>query len=384
MVRGLALALALVATSAFVPATTPAARQLVVQQNSLDPFALGAGFGADGGSAPKPAPFKPRREMDSGSTQTRDARDDYLSSAVPQGRDDRQERGREREPYVPDRERRAREQQGGRMQEQREPYVPDRERRAREQGGRMQEQREPYVPLREQRAQQGMGTPTSGYDATRPQAASGTSYTRGGPSSSGTSYTRGGPSSSYTAPPPTSYSPTRSASSSYASPSPNFFAAPGREEGRTFADSILDPESADRMRQINFDKEAAVAREDFDEAKRLKRAEDALVKYSGRLAQLAISKRDAVDVEDYERAQFIKAEVDKIWYQIEEQSRIDYVAREERERMMPQGRSTFGQPTGNDWSGTGTQRERRDRPFERKKARGSPSRAIEFASRFFG
>ena len=80
----------------------------------------------------------------------------------------------------------------------------------------------------------------------------------------------------------------------------------------------------------------------------------------------------------------IKAEVDKIWYQIEEQSRIDYVAREERERMMPQGRSTFGQPTGNDWSGTGTQRERRDRPFERKKARGSPSRAIEFASRFFG
>ena len=384
MVRGLALALALVATSAFVPATTPAARQLVVQQNSLDPFALGAGFGADGGSAPKPAPFKPRREMDSGSTQTRDARDDYLSSAVPQGRDDRQERGREREPYV-----------------------PDRERRAREQGGRMQEQREPYVPLREQRAQQGMGTPTSGYDATRPQAASGTSYTRGGPSSSGTSYTRGGPStsgydatrpqaasgtsytrggpsSSYTAPPPTSYSPTRSASSSYASPSPNFFAAPGREEGRTFADSILDPESADRMRQINFDKEAAVAREDFDEAKRLKRAEDALVKYSGRLAQLAISKRDAVDVEDYERAQFIKAEVDKIWYQIEEQSRIDYVAREERERMMPQGRSTFGQPTGNDWSGTGTQRERRDRPFERKKARGSPSRAIEFASRFFG
>ena len=138
------------------------------------------------------------------------------------------------------------------------------------------------------------------------------------------------------------------------------------------------------MRQINFDKEAAVAREDFDEAKRLKRAEDALVKYSGRLAQLAISKRDAVDVEDYERAQFIKAEVDKIWYQIEEQSRIDYVAREERERMMPQGRSTFGQPTGNDWSGTGTQRERRDRPFERKKARGSPSRAIEFASRFFG
>ena len=232
MVRGLALALALVATSAFVPATTPAARQLVVQQNSLDPFALGAGFGADGGSAPKPAPFKPRREMDSGSTQTRDARDDYLSSAVPQGRDDRQERGREREPYVLDRERRAREQQGGRMQEQREPYVPDRERRAREQGGRMQEQREPYVPLREQRAQQGMGTPTSGYDATRPQAASGTSYTRGGPSSSGTSYTRGGPSSSYTAPPPTSYSPTRSASSSYASPSPNFFAAPGREEGR--------------------------------------------------------------------------------------------------------------------------------------------------------
>merc|ERR1719231_686955 len=407
MVRGLALALALVATSAFVPATTPAARQLVVQQNSLDPFALGSGFGADGGSAPKPAPFKPRREMDSGSTQTRDARDDYLSSAVPQGRDDRQERGREREPYVPDRERRAREQQGGRMQEQREPYVPDRERRAREQGGRMQEQREPYVPLREQRAQQGMGTPTSGYDATRPQAASGTSYTRGGPSSSGTSYTRGGPStsgydatrpqaasgtshtrggpsSSYTAPPPASYSPTRSASSSYASPSPNFFAAPGREEGRTFADSILDPESADRMRQINFDKEAAVAREDFDEAKRLKRAEDALVKYSGRLAQLAISKRDAVDVEDYERAQFIKAEVDKIWYQIEEQSRIDYVAREERERMMPQGRSTFGQPTGNDWSGTGTQRERRDRPFERKKARGSPSRAIEFASRFFG
>merc|ERR1719183_2151344 len=253
------------------------------------------------------------------------------------------------------------------MQEQREPYVPDRERRAREQGGRMQEQREPYVPLREQRAQQGMGTPTSGYDATRPQAASGTSYTRGGPSSSGTSYTRGGPSSSYTAPPPTSYSPTRSASSSYASPSPNFFAAPGREEGRTFADSILDPESADRMRQINFDKEAAVAREDFDEAKRLKRAEDALVKYSGRLAQLAISKRDAVDVEDYERAQFIKAEVDKIWYQIEEQSRIDYVAREERERMMPQGRSTFGQPTGNDWSGTGTQRERRDRPFERER-----------------
>ena len=36
MVRGLAFAVALVATNAFVPGTTPVARQSVAQQNSLD------------------------------------------------------------------------------------------------------------------------------------------------------------------------------------------------------------------------------------------------------------------------------------------------------------------------------------------------------------
>ena len=82
-------------------------------------------------------------------------------------------------------------------------------------------------------------------------------------------------------------------------------------------DSTLDPESARRLQQIISEKEEAVAAEDYEAAKRLKRAEETLRRYGGQLAQLEAAKRQAVDAEDYDRAKTIKADIDAVWNRIE-------------------------------------------------------------------
>ena len=87
-------------------------------------------------------------------------------------------------------------------------------------------------------------------------------------------------------------------------------------------DSTLDPESARRLQQIISEKEEAVAAEDYEAAKRLKRAEETLRRYGGQLAQLEVAKRQAVGAEDYDRAKLIKAEVESLRHQIEAQIRV--------------------------------------------------------------
>jgi len=82
-------------------------------------------------------------------------------------------------------------------------------------------------------------------------------------------------------------------------------------------DMSLDPESAARVRQIVAAKEQAVAREDYDAAKRLKAAEGELVALGLQLAQLEAKKRSYVAAEDYDRAKQAKLEVDALRAQLQ-------------------------------------------------------------------
>ena len=82
-------------------------------------------------------------------------------------------------------------------------------------------------------------------------------------------------------------------------------------------DMNLGREDAMRIRQIISAKEEAVAREDYDAAKRLKRAEDTLRQFGGRLAQLEVAKHQAVERQDFDRAKLIKQEVEYLMREIE-------------------------------------------------------------------
>ena len=127
-----------------------------------------------------------------------------------------------------------------------------------------------------------------------------------------------------TPPPPRGGTSSYGSTNSYGSTSTNSYST------NSYDSSILDPESARRIRQMDYEsavgvlvsaKEAAVAAEDYDAAKRLKRAEDTLRQFGGRLAQLEVAKRQAVGAEDYDRAKLIKADSDLVWDKIEDQLR---------------------------------------------------------------
>jgi len=75
------------------------------------------------------------------------------------------------------------------------------------------------------------------------------------------------------------------------------------------ADAGLDPATAQLLRQLGEAKAAAVQREDFDEAKRLRDALSAARAVAQRRQALEARKADAIAVEDYDAAKALKADI---------------------------------------------------------------------------
>jgi hypothetical protein len=71
-------------------------------------------------------------------------------------------------------------------------------------------------------------------------------------------------------------------------------------------DMAVDVHTAEKIRKILVKKAAAVAREDYDEAKRLKAGVDRLKLVGMKVAQLEAQKQAAVDAEDYDTAKMLK------------------------------------------------------------------------------
>ncbi|GAX83265.1 hypothetical protein CEUSTIGMA_g10691.t1 [Chlamydomonas eustigma] len=77
-------------------------------------------------------------------------------------------------------------------------------------------------------------------------------------------------------------------------------------------DIHVDTVTAAKIRELARAKDAAVAREDYDEAKRIKAGIDRLKVVGQKIAQLEARKRAAVEKEDYDTAKLIKADIDKL------------------------------------------------------------------------
>ncbi|PRW58028.1 centrosomal of 104 kDa [Chlorella sorokiniana] len=74
----------------------------------------------------------------------------------------------------------------------------------------------------------------------------------------------------------------------------------------------VDTVTAQRIYELQQQKQQAVDREDYDEAKRLKGAVDALRAAGGAIAELEAQKRAAVEVEDYDLAKSLKLQIDRM------------------------------------------------------------------------
>ena len=77
-------------------------------------------------------------------------------------------------------------------------------------------------------------------------------------------------------------------------------------------DLDVDPVTASKIREIHAQKENAVAREDYDEAKRLRDSINRLKAVGAKVAHLEHRKRSAIEAEDYDAAKVIKSEIDKL------------------------------------------------------------------------
>mmetsp|Transcript_16128 Transcript_16128/g.44039 ORF Transcript_16128/g.44039 Transcript_16128/m.44039 type:complete len:886 (+) Transcript_16128:261-2918(+) len=77
-------------------------------------------------------------------------------------------------------------------------------------------------------------------------------------------------------------------------------------------DIHVDTVTANKIRELARAKDAAVANEDYDEAKRLKASIDRLKVVGQKVAQLEARKRAAVEKEDYDTAKLIKIDIDKL------------------------------------------------------------------------
>ena len=77
-------------------------------------------------------------------------------------------------------------------------------------------------------------------------------------------------------------------------------------------DFDVDPVTASKIREIHAQKENAVSREDYDEAKRLRDGINRLKAVGAKVAQLEHRKRSAIEAEDYDAAKVIKMEIDKL------------------------------------------------------------------------
>ena len=75
---------------------------------------------------------------------------------------------------------------------------------------------------------------------------------------------------------------------------------------------IVDAVTAEKIREIVALKDAAVHREDYDEAKRLRDSINRLKALGNKVASLEARKRSAVEAEDYDLAKIIKAEIEAL------------------------------------------------------------------------
>ena len=74
-------------------------------------------------------------------------------------------------------------------------------------------------------------------------------------------------------------------------------------------DMNLDPQTANKLRQLSDAKAQAVASEDYLTAKQIKNVEQELKTLGSKLAQLDMAKSDAVMAEDYDLAKQIEDKV---------------------------------------------------------------------------
>jgi centrosomal protein CEP104 len=83
-------------------------------------------------------------------------------------------------------------------------------------------------------------------------------------------------------------------------------------------DINLDPQTANKLRQLAEAKSRAIKNEDYHTAKQIKTVEQELKTLGSRLAQLDMAKVEAVNAEDYDLASDIKEECDGLRFEIEE------------------------------------------------------------------
>lgn len=83
-------------------------------------------------------------------------------------------------------------------------------------------------------------------------------------------------------------------------------------------DINLDPQTANKLRQLADAKSRAIQNEDYLTAKQIKNVEQELKTLGSRLAQLDMAKAEAVAAEDYDLAKDIKDECDSLRHEIEE------------------------------------------------------------------
>jgi centrosomal protein CEP104 len=92
----------------------------------------------------------------------------------------------------------------------------------------------------------------------------------------------------------------------------------------------FDPQTSERLRQLQASKDRAVENEDFDEAKKLREAIERLKMMGQQLYYLEERKRNAISNEDYDAAKVIKMEIDRL-----------------RSSIMPPGEANFRPFSGN-------------------------------------
>jgi hypothetical protein len=86
-------------------------------------------------------------------------------------------------------------------------------------------------------------------------------------------------------------------------------------------DINLDPQTANKLRQLAEAKAKAISNEDYVTAKQIKLVEQELKSLGSRLAQLDMAKQEAVATEDYDLAKEIKEECDNLRQEIEQRIR---------------------------------------------------------------
>ena len=87
-------------------------------------------------------------------------------------------------------------------------------------------------------------------------------------------------------------------------------------------DINLDPQTANKLRQLAEAKSRAIQSEDYLTAKQIKNVEQELKSMGSRLAQLDMAKSEAVASEDYDLAKDIKDQCDSLRVEIERKVRL--------------------------------------------------------------